>query len=186
LKEIPISKRNLIVAVILAVVLAVGILVIQNWPFRAEQGSMPSNSEDSLVSAVDVSAIEKVFQVDYNEGKEAWLKRICEVSTPAGCQLFSAGADSMWKKYVDAKSVVTATTQAVERVANNGSEQVWRMTIALSSPLPGSTKTQDTAYAVLVKTESGWKFDRFLMQAEINAILSRQKITITPAEEGKK
>ena len=186
MKEIPISKRNLIVAVILAVVLAVGILVIQNWPFRAEQGSTPSTSEDSLVSAVAVSAIENVFQVDYNEGKEAWLKRICEVSTPAGCQLFSAGADSMWKKYMDAKSVVTATAQAVEKVADNGTEQVWRMTITLSSPLPGSNKTQDTAYVVLMRNDSGWKFDRFLMEPEINAILARQNITVTPAAEGKK
>ena len=186
MKEIPISKRNVIVAVILAVVLAIGILVIQNWPLHNEQGSTPSTSEDSLVSAAAVSAIEKVFQVDYQEGKEAWLKRICEVSTPAGCQLLSAGADSMWKKYVEAKSVVTAAAQTVEKVADNGSEQVWRMTITLSSPLPGSNKTQDTAYVVLKKTDSYWKFDRFLMEAEINAILSHQKITSTPAAEGKK
>jgi hypothetical protein len=186
LKEIPVSKRNMIVAVILAVVLAVGILVIQNWPLRAEQGSAPSTSEDSLVSAAAVSATDKVFQVDYQEGKEAWLKRICEVSTPAGCQLLSAGADSMWKKYVDAKSVVTAAAQAVEKVADNGSEQVLRMIITLSSPLPGSNKTQDTAYVVLMRTDSGWKFDRFLMEPEINAILARQKITSTPAKEGKK
>ena len=186
MKEIPVSKRSLIVAVILAVVLAVGILVIQNWPLHNEQGSIPSTSEDSLVSAAAVSATEKVFQVDYKEGKEAWLKRICEVSTPAGCQLLSAGADGMWKKYVAAKSVVTATTQAVEKVADNGSEQVWRMTITLSSPLPGSNKTQDTAYVVLMRTDGSWKFDRFLMEAEINTILARQKITSTPAEKGNK
>ena len=71
MNEIPVSKRNLIVAVILAVVLAVGILVIQNWPLHNEQGATPSTSEDSLVSAAAVSAIEKVFQVDYQEGKEA-------------------------------------------------------------------------------------------------------------------
>jgi hypothetical protein len=186
LKEIPVSKRNLIVAVILAVVLAVGILVIQNWPLPNEQGSTLSTSEDSLVSAAAVSATDKVFQVDYQEGKEAWLKRICEVSTPAGCQLLSAGADSMWKNYVDAKSVVTAAAQAVEKMADNGSEQVWRMTITLSSPLPGSNKTQDTAYVVLMRTDGSWKFDRFLMEAEINAILARQNITVTPAAEGKK
>jgi hypothetical protein len=186
LKEIPISKHNLIVAVILAVILAVGILMIQNWPLRAEQGSAPSISNDSLVSAAAVSAIEKVFQVDYQEGKEAWLKRICEVSTPSGCQLLSAGADNMWKKYVDDKSVVTAGAQAVEKVADNDSEQVWRMAITLSSPLPGSNKTQDTAYVALIRTDSAWKFDRFLMEPEITAILARQKNTSTPAEEGKK
>jgi hypothetical protein len=186
LKEIPVSKRNLMVAIILAVVTAVGILVIENWPLRTEQDSTPSTGEDHLASAAAVSAIEKVFQVDYQEGKETWLKRICEVSTPAGCQLFSAGADRMGEKYVDAKSVVTAASQSAEKVADKGTEQVWRMTITLSSPLPGSNKTQDTAYVVLVKTDSGWKFDRFLMTAEINAILTRQNTTGTPAEGGKK
>jgi len=186
LKEIPVSKRNIIIAIILAVIIAVGILVIENWPFRNAQGSTPSTSKDSLASAAAVSAIEKVFQVDYREGKEAWLKRICEVSTPAGCQLFSSGADRMWEKYVEAQSVVTAVVQATEKVADNRIEQVWRISITLSSPLPGSNKTQDTAYVVLVETDSGWKFDRFLMDAEINAILARQKITDTPAEEGKR
>ena len=186
MKEIPVSKRNLIIAVILAVVIAVGILVIENWPLRTEQSSAASTNEDSLVSTAAVNAIDQVFQVNYQEGKEAWLERICEVSTPAGCELFSAGADRMWEKYVDAKSVVTAASQAVEKVADNGSEQVWQMTITLSSPLPGSNKTQDTAYVVLAKTESGWKFDRFLMEEEINAILARGKTPTTTVEEGKK
>jgi hypothetical protein len=186
LKEIPISKRNLIIAVILAVVIAVGILVIENWPLHKEQSPTASTNEDSLVSTAAVNAIEQVFQVNYQEGKEAWLERICEVSTPAGCELFSAGADRMWEKYVDAKSVVTATTLAVEKVADNGSEQVWKMTITLSSPLPGSNKTQDTTYVVLAKTESGWKFDRFLMEEEINAILAPGKTPATTVEEGKK
>jgi len=186
LKEIPVSKRNLIIAVILAVVIAIGILVVENWPLRTEQGSAASTNEDSRVSAAAVNAIEIVFQVNYQEGKEAWLERICKLSTPAGCELFSAGADRMWEKYVDAKSVVTAASQAVEKVADNGSEQVWQMTITLSSPLPGSNKTQDTAYVVLAKTESGWKFDRFLMEEEINAILARGKTPTTTVEEGKK
>lgn len=181
MKEIPISIRNLIVAVILGVIIAVGILVIQNWPLP----SSSSADEQSPASEVAVTAIQKVFHVDYQEGKEAWLNRICKVSTPAGCELFSVGAERMWEKYVDAKSVVTAIAQAVEMVTDNGSEQVWQMTINLSSPLPGSNKTQDTAYIVLVKTDSGWKFDRFLMDAEINAILARQKITSTPPKEGK-
>ena len=186
MKEITFSKRDLIAAVFLAVVIAVGILVIENLPLRAEQSSTASTNEDSLVSAAAVTAIEKVFQVNYQEGKEVWLKRICELSTPAGCELFSAGADRIWEKYVDARSVVTAATQAVEKVADNGSEQVWRMTITLSSPLPGSNKTRDTAYVVLAKTENGWKFDRFLMEAEINAIFAREKTPVETVEEGKK
>jgi hypothetical protein len=186
LKEIPVSKHNLMVAIIWAVVIAAGILVIENWTLRTEQGSTSSTREDNLASAAAVSAIEKVFQVDYQEGKDTWLKRICEVSTPAGCKLFLAGADRMWQKYVDAKSVVTTASQSAEKVADKVIEQVWRMIITLSSPLPGSKKTQDTAYVALVKTDSGWKFDRFLMTAEINALLTRQNITSTPGVGGKK
>jgi hypothetical protein len=60
------------------------------------------------------------------------------------------------------------------------------MTITLSSPLPGSNKTQDTAHVILAKTESGWKFDRFLMEEEINAILTREKSSPSMVEEGNK
>ena len=137
MNEIQVSKRNLIVAVILAVIFAVGILVIENWPLQTEQGSTASTIEDSLVSAAAVTAIEKVFQVNYQEGKDVWLNRICELSTPAGCEVISAGSDRMWEKYMDAKSVVTAATQALEKLVDNGSEQVWRMTIMLSSPQIG-------------------------------------------------
>jgi hypothetical protein len=127
LKKIPVSKPNLMIAVILAVVIAIGILVIENWPLPTEHSSAASTNEDRLVSTAAVNAVGMVFQVNYQEGKEAWLERICEVSTPAGCELFSAGADRMWEKYVDAKSVVTAASQAAEKVADNGSEQVWQM-----------------------------------------------------------
>ena len=76
MKEIPVSKRNLIVAVILAMVIAVGILVIENWPLLTEQGSAAATNEDSLVSTAAVNAIEQVFQVHYQEGTDAWLERI--------------------------------------------------------------------------------------------------------------
>ena len=186
MKEIPISKRHLILAIILAVVIALGILLVQHWPLRVEQSPTPTTSEDSLASATAVSAVEAVFQIDYREDEVVWLKRICDASTQTGCLLFTAGADRLWKKYVDDKSVVTAKAQAVEKVADNGSEQVWQITINLSSPVPGSNKTQDKAYIALEKTDNGWQFDRFLMESEINAILSHQKSTSTPANEGKK
>lgn len=186
MKEISISKRSIIAVITLGVVIAVGILVIKNWPLHPEQSTNPSTSEDHLASNAAVIAIENIFQVNYQEGKETWLNRICENSTPAGCELFTVSADRLWEKYVDAKSVITATAQALHKVADNGSEQVWEMSIFLSSPLPGSNKTQDSAYVVIVKTEKGWKLDRFLLEGEINAILTRQKITATPEQEGKK
>jgi hypothetical protein len=171
MKEIHVSKSHILAAAILTVVIVTGILVIQNWPFSSDQRTDQPTDEDRLASSAAVSAIEKVFQVDYREGKETWLGRICEVSTPAGCQLFSTGAESMWQKYVDSKTIVSAQVQEAVKAADNGQEQVWELAVSISSPLPGSTKIQDTAYIVLQKTTSGWKFDRFLMEAEINVLL---------------
>jgi len=90
----------------------------------------------------------------------------------------------MWQKYVDSKTIVTAQVQAVEKAADIGTEQVWELAITLSSPLPGSNKTQDTAYVSLVKADTGWKFDRFLMEAEINALLLPLEGTRKPVREG--
>ena len=50
MKEVPVSKHDLMVAIILAVVIAAGILVIENWPLRTEQGSTPSTSEDNMAA----------------------------------------------------------------------------------------------------------------------------------------
>ncbi|MGB5844504.1 MAG: hypothetical protein WBD62_18340 [Anaerolineales bacterium] len=184
MKEIHISKRNIFAVAILTLVIVTGILVIQNWPSQSGQGDPQLPVEDHLASSAAVSAIEKIFQVDYREGKETWLSRICDVSTPAGCQLFSVGAEHMWQNYADSKTIVTAQVQEVGKVVDNGSEQVWELAITLSSPLPGSNKTQDTAYIVLQKTDSDWKFDRFLMEPEVNILLLPLEGTRIPVKEG--
>jgi len=184
MKEIHISKSNIFATAILILVIVTGILVIQNWPSHSGQGDPQMNVEDRLASSAAVSAVEKIFQVDYREGKETWLSRICDVSTPAGCQLFSIGAESMWQKYLDSKTIVSAQVQVVEKAADNGSEQVWELAITLSSPLPGSNKTQDTTYVSLGKADTGWKFDRFLMEAEIDALLLPLEDTLIPVKEG--
>jgi len=107
------------------------------------------------------------------------------VSTPTGCQFISAGADQLWSKFQEAKANATATVTPVLKVAETATEQVWKMSVSLSAPLPGSNKMQDTAYVAVIKTDNGWKFDRFLLVPEIKAILARQALTVTPVKEGK-
>ena len=185
LKEIPISKRSIIVAIILGVVIALGILAIQ--ALLLHNGSQPSVSsqEDTLASKAAASALEAFFHVDYQEEKDTWLNRVCAVSTPTGCQFISAGADQLWSKFQEAKANATATVTPVLKVAETATEQVWKMSVSLSAPLPGSNKMQDTAYVAVIKTDNGWKFDRFLLEPEIKAILARQALTVTPVKEGK-
>ncbi len=181
MKEISVSKRNLTIAAVIGLVLAVGILAIEQWPLREGQGFTVEPKEDTKASQAAASAVEKIFQIDTTKSKEDWLKGVCAVSTPAGCTMISAGADRMWAKYVEAKTVVNAEVQPLQKLADNTSEQVWQVAVSLTAPLPGSNKTEDIAYVALVKTGDQWLFDRFLLQPEIDAILARQK-TSTPTD----
>ena len=180
MKEISLSKHNLAIAAVIGLVLAIGILAIEKWPLRGAQDSTTIPTEDIKASQAAVSAVGKIFQIDTTKSKEDWLKGVCAFSTPAGCTMISTGADRMWAKYVEAKTIVSAEVQPLQKRADNGSEQVWQVAVSLTAPLPGSNKTEDIAYAALVKTGDKWFFDRFLLQPEIDAILVHQK-TSTPA-----
>ena len=89
MKEIPISKRAMLIAVFAGVVIALGILAIQFLPLHPESDPSAPTQEDTLASKAAVSALEAFFHVDYKEGKESWLNRICTVSTLSGCQFIS-------------------------------------------------------------------------------------------------
>jgi hypothetical protein len=185
LKEIPISKRNLVIGLILAVVIALGILAIQLLPLHTASQPPSISPDEILASGVATTALEAFFRVDYQEGQETWLTRICASSTSSGCQFISAGAGKMWGKFQEAKANVSATVSPDAKVAETAREQVWKMSVTLSSPLPGSNKIQDIAYVAVIKTDNGWKFDRFLLEPEIKAILTRQALTVSPEKENK-
>ena len=91
----------------------------------------------------------------------------------------------MWKKYGNDKTNVTAKVTPEMKLAETATEQVWKLSVSLSAALPGSNKTQDTAYVAASKTDNGWKFDRFLLEPEVKVILARQAGTATP-EGGQK
>ena len=186
MKEISLSKHNLVIAAVIGLVLAIGILAIEKWPLLGAQDSTTKPTEDIKASQAAVSAVEKIFQIDTTKSKEDWLKGVCAVSTPAGCTMITTGADRMWATYVDSKTIVSAEVQPLRKLADNGGEQVWQVAVSLTAPLPGSNKTEDTAYVALVKTGDQWLFDRFLLQPEIDAILARQNTATPSAGKGNK
>ena len=166
-----ITKRNFIPVIILTFILVLA--MITGWMLVKQNpiSSPALPTEDSPASTAAVTALQAFFQIDYQEGKEAWLKHICALATTTGCQLISMGSDAMWATFQENKTVVNATIEPVEKAAETPSEQVWLISITLSAPLPGSNKTKDKSYVAVSKTASGWKFDRFLMDTEVQAIL---------------
>jgi hypothetical protein len=119
--------------------------------------------------------VEVFFQVNSEEGKDAWLNRICAVSTENGCALIRMGADRLWEKYDDAGISVYAEATPVELISATQNEQVWKVDVHLLKPLPGSNKTDDVAHVLIVKSGDDWKFERFLFEPEVQAMQERQK-----------
>ena len=167
MKTLTIPKRTLFIALSLAVALALGIAIIQALPL-----SNRASPEDVKASAAATRALEAFYQIDTEEGQDVWLERVCAVTTPSGCQFLTLGAGPLWEQLAASRVQVTAVVAPEEKLSETESEQIWRMRIILSEPLPGSDLTEDSAHVLVIKTDAGWLFERFLMAKEIEVLQS--------------
>jgi hypothetical protein len=173
LKTLTISKQAVLLIVMIVLMTSAGIILIQRYAPKLTTQT-PTQSPDTLASEkAAVDGTQAFFQIQVSEGKDTWLSRFCSLSTESGCAFLRAGADRLWQRYAEAKMSVQAQVTALEMVKRSSTEQVWKVDVELSSPLPGSNRTKDEAYALVVKSEPGWKFDRFLLEPEIQAIATR-------------
>ena len=173
LKEFRISRKNSLFMAVIAAVTILGVVAI-GWininPGNVQPTTEPDQAQ--ITSAV-TAGIEAFFHIDYREGKEAWIERICLVSTENGCQYFRSGVDPLWKRFEDFQIVTEGNVEQLDSVSETETEQVWRVKISLTQPLPGSEKTSDEAYVLVMRTENGWMFERFLMEKEIQALAQK-------------
>lgn len=181
--NIMISRKSIFAAIVLAIVLAFGIIAIQMLPFEVQQRGTASELEDQMASDAAVVAMQLFFNIDVDEGQATWLDGICEVSTDSGCELLSSGAEIMWAQYKENNIQTSAIVIPVGKISEKENEQVWQLRILLTKPLPGSNKTEDMAYVVMLKEDGIWKFDRFLLKPEIDSILSHRTLADSLATE---
>ena len=173
MKEFTFSKRNTFLILLIILLTGAGILLIQQISHPPFGGSATPWPEEAEITNAAVAGTQAFFQINVNEGKDAWLNRFCTASTENGCALIRMGADRLWQKYQEAKTSIQTEVNALECVSTTANEQVWRVAIRLTEPLPGSNKTEDEAYVLVVKTEGGWKFDRFLLEPEVQVLKER-------------
>lgn len=172
MKEFIFSKRDIFLSLILGCAIAVAIILF-NFLLNRNQTILQSpSSEEFAIASIASEAAETFFTIDCQLGKEAWLEDICKLSTSAGCDFFTAIADQLWDSYSKNETQVSASVQSIRPIKSNGEEQILEVEVLLSNPLPGSNRTRDFAYLLLVQTEDEWKLDRFLFEAEIKAILN--------------
>jgi hypothetical protein len=174
LKEVPIPKRNIIVVFTLIAVLAGGIFALRQLSAPLVGSPTSTPVDDQLAASAAEKSVSAFFSVDYQEGMQSWLNRLCKLTTTSGCQFISLGATPLWNHFLDEKTIVQADADAIKKVAETESEQIWQVKITLSSALPGSNKLEDTAFVAMTKTDTGWFLDRFLFQPEIESLLVKQ------------
>lgn len=171
--DLTFSKRLLISAFLLAVVIAVTLILAQISARPVSPPLVEISTMDETASQAGASALDAFFTLDYLEGRDAWLARFCSLSTPGGCEMIRQGMEPLWQR-VDAEKIqITARISAETKLAETAHEQVWKMTVDLSAPLPGSNRLQDEAFVALVRSGDGWLFDRFLLEPEIESLTQR-------------
>jgi hypothetical protein len=172
MRDFTISRKFLVGFFLSVALIAAGIFSFHFVDAFLPQPTPTPPIDNTQASAAVVAGVEAFFNVDYREGKETWLSRFCSTSTKAGCLFTDSGSTSLWKRYSDMKTVVTARATPKSLIRQTADEQVWLLSVQLSQPLPGSEKTQDEAYAIAIRENGIWKFDRFLLSQEIDAIQS--------------
>jgi len=173
LKEITFSKRTLLMLFLILLLAGGGIILIQQFAPTPVAVTPTTPSDEAGAAQAAVAGTQAFYQIDAAEGKEAWLGRFCAASTENGCALIRQGADLLWKKYQDAGVSLRAEVRVIGSVSHTAGEWVWRVSIRLPVPLPGSNRTEAEAYVLTVKTGQGWKFERFLLEPEVQALKQR-------------
>jgi len=129
--------------------------------------------DDRLAAEAAANGAQAFFSFASQSGKDAWLAKLCEIATPAGCSLYKLGAEKLWQSFGDQPFEITAQAKAIQKVSQgtasarkNAATQVWEVQVDLSQPIPGSDKTSDTAFVLVVVDQGVWKFERFLTPGE--------------------
>jgi hypothetical protein len=169
MREIFLSKQNIVYSILLGLLIAIGIIVLQNWTGHVEDSKRTAVADQDAAQQASVAVVQ-FFQIDAQQGKDEWLHQLCALSTKAGCSLFTENADHLWKNYQQFEINTSAQVIQTQKVAEVDNEQIWTINIHLSAPLPGSNKVDDVAYVLMQHTEDGWKLDRFLFEKEIEVI----------------
>jgi len=129
--------------------------------------------DDRLAAEAAENGAQAFFSFASETGKDTWLAELCEISTQAGCSLYKLGAEKLWQSFGDQPFEITAQAKAIQKVSQgtasarkNAATQVWEVQVDLSQPIPGSDKTSDTAFVLVVVDQGVWKFERFLTPGE--------------------
>ena len=170
--EIYFSKRRIMIIVLAILLIIAAILVILKY----SKGSLARAIGFDSGRGAALAGVEAFYSVDYHEGQDKWAARLCALSTEPACGFYqNTVAPFLWPDFEVSQSVITAkageTVMLADEVAatrENAPMQIWQVGVNLSAPWPqGNGQESFPANVLVVREESGWKFERFLLEDEL-------------------
>jgi hypothetical protein len=170
--EIYFSKRRIMIVVLAILLITAAILVILKY----SKGSLARAIGFDSGRGAAIAGVEAFYSVDYHEGQDKWAARLCALSTEPACDFYqNTVVPFLWPDFEASQSVITAEAGEAVMLADevaatheNALMQIWQVGVNLSAPWPqGNGQASFPAYVLVVREESGWKFERFLLADEL-------------------
>ncbi len=183
--EVYLSKRKALIGllVVLAAVGAALILIKISGRSRAQLTRLAQAVGFDSGRGAALAGVEAFYSVDYHNGKDVWAARLCALSSEPACDFYqNTVAPFLWPEFETSQTIVAAEAGepvllAEELASTRGDApmQVWQVAVTLSAPWPqGEGQTSFPAHVLVVRDESGWKFERFLLEDEVSKYIGGQ------------
>ena len=187
--EITITTLKKISRVIVLIALLVVLYFAGKWAWPQVSGLLPGSHATptptpDLAMQAAVEGVEAFFSIDASKGVDAWVKRMCSLTTPEGCVVYQVilkgWAQKQIKSHPDLNN--TATVEQVEFVGetsrNGEAYRLYRVVVHFSSPWDGVEGLEGdtlTAYALLQKDDNNvWRFAAPLNEQDAQRYMPKQ------------
>jgi len=125
-------------------------------------------------------AVEVVMSTDYTTGKDAYVRSICEISTPEGCDISSnLYGEMLFPSIESSKGRTDCRAVSARQVSEIPFDGYFLPVYRIEAELINLNTQQvhsGPIYAVMAQENSGeWKLYRILFEDELNQIRQEEK-----------
>jgi hypothetical protein len=175
-KDIVITPRQIVVGLLVFLGLALAGFTLAS--FAPQIAKLPLFAGPPPVGmTAEVAArngTEVFFSVDAKLGKEAWVTKVCEISTPNGCEMTrKVFVPMLWPSVeklslrLSCKATSAVMTQELTQ-ENAPAAQAWKLTSTCMNLDTGETSDGNTTVFVSETADAGWKLERIGFDQEPN------------------
>ncbi len=172
--EITLNRKSLTAIAIPALIIAgfaAWLFALGGLPLilSAFAGQAPAASTttdpDARAAALGISTL---YTVSAAEGVDAWLERVCAISTEAGCEFTQTAYKPGFSRIMQGGVETAAYAQPIERMEGNGTYSVWKLSLTVDNPWAG-LENPTIVYALVYQEGDAWLFGRVLFEQEVEA-----------------